>query len=277
MKENKSVSEETYRPASCKNFRNALENLLKTEFPRLGGTKVRKLLVDELISLFEAHHLTQERVAVGQMLWYAVDKEDRPYCYKKMSDTKLVPVILSLVNGEDIEVRRRGKEGPRERMKRRAVRLYGEAYEQGGVLSHADVSLIMGCCKMNISKLVTEYEEEHGVVIPRRGTIHDLGSSMSHKGTICRKAILEGKQTPDIARETSHDEKSVDRYLLDFDRVAFAMLKHGMSIKEICFTTRLSQGLVSQYADMIKEFGLSEEDLPLRKHDVREFGNSGGS
>lgn len=106
-------------------------------------------------------------------------------------------------------------------------------------------------------------------MLPRRGSIHDLGPTVSHKAIICRKALSEGKQTPDIARETCHDEASVDYYLLDMDRVAYAMIVHGMSIGEICFTTGMSEGLVRQYMDLAEELGLSEKDFPQSRSRTR--------
>jgi hypothetical protein len=253
-----------YRPAASKNFRAAVEHLLRTEFPRFGGPKVMGLFLDELMALMESHHLTQDRVGVGQVLWYAVHKDDQPYRYKKITDCKMVPVVLSLVTPEDVSRRRQGGEGRRERTKRVVARLYREAYEQDGVLSVADLSLLLGCSPIYLSQLTRDYEAEYDVLLPRRGTIHDMGPTVSHKAIICRKAIVDGKQTPDIARETFHHERSVDNYLLSLDRVAVAMLKHSMSAQETCFTTGMSEGLVRQYMDLIKQLGLSEDDLPLR-------------
>jgi len=150
-----------------------------------------------------------------------------------------------------------------------AARLLEEAFEQGGVLALADLSLVTGLSTGYLSDLVCEWESENQAVLPRRGTVHDLGPSLSHKAVICRKAISEGKQTPEIARETHHSEASVDRYLLDLERVAYAMLKHGMSLKEICFTTQMSKGLVVQYMELASELGLSQQDLPREEVSVQ--------
>ena len=261
MKARESDPERTFGPAAEKSFRSALRHLIREEFPRLGGEKVVSLFIEELLDLMERHHLTRDRVGMGQMLWYAVDVEDPPWCHKRMSETRMVPVLLSLIAPEDVAARRRGEEGARERAKRVAARLLREAWAQGGVLSLADLALIMRLSPGYLSELVRDWEEEHQEVLPRRGTVHDLGPSVSHKALICRKAIVEGKQTPEIARETYHSEASVDRYLLDLERVAYAMLKHHMSQREICFTTQMSEGLVSQYAQLVSELGLAGEDL----------------
>ncbi|PXF53697.1 MAG: hypothetical protein C4B56_02175, partial [Candidatus Methanophagaceae archaeon] len=65
--------------------------------------------------------------------------------------------------------------------------------------------------------------------LPRRGTVHDLGRSTTHKKIICEKSLRAKKATPDIARETHHSPSAVDRYLGDFDRVRFC-LKKGLSV-----------------------------------------------
>jgi hypothetical protein len=270
MKEKQKECDLAYRPHASKNFRAALEYLLRTEFPRLGGSKVRDMFMDELMALIESHHLTKDRVGVGQVLWYAVHKDDRPFRYKKISQCRMVPVILTLVSPEDIAIRRRGEEKRPERLKRIIPRLFLEAYAQGGVLSAADVSLITGYGSCYISHFVHEYEQEHGTLLPSRGAIHDLGRTVSHKAIICRKAMVDGKQTPEIARETFHDEVSVDRYLLDFDRVVFSMINHGMSLKETCFTTGMSEGLVRQYLELAQELGISSNSLPSDEHSAED-------
>ncbi len=161
-------SERTFAPAAEKSFRAALRRFIREEFPRLGGEKVVALFMEELLGLIESHHLTRDRVGVGQLLWYAVDAEDPPFRHKRMADTRLVPVLLSLVTPEDVEERRRGAEGPRERAKRVAARLLEEARAQGGVLSLADLALLMGLSPSYLSDLIGEWEREHGAVLPRR-------------------------------------------------------------------------------------------------------------
>ena len=105
---------------------------------------------------------------------------------------------------------------------------------------------------MTIHKNITEYERENNVVLPRRGTVHDLGRSTTHKRIICGKSLLDRKATPDIARETHHSPHAVDRSLGDFERVRFC-LKQGLSVEETAFTTQLSKSLVVEYEDLIKE------------------------
>ena len=140
------------------------------------------------------------------------------------------------------------------------ARIFCEADKQGGTLAETDLALILFCANMTICKNTIEYEHENKVVLPRRGTVHDLGRSTTHKKIICEKSFRDKKATPDIARETYHSPNAVDRYLNDFDRVRFC-LKNGLSVEEVSFTTQLSKSLVVEYDDLIKElYGDGEEE-----------------
>jgi len=103
-----------------------------------------------------------------------------------------------------------------------------------------------------ICQLIAQYEKDHDCILPRRGTVHDMGRSVTHKVQICRKKLLEGKETPDIAKECFHSPMSVDKYLLDLHRINFCR-KKGMSKEEICFSIQRSATLVEEYLKLIKE------------------------
>ncbi len=57
---------------------------------------------------------------------------------------------------------------------------------------------------IRVAMLICANEKETGDVVPRRGNIHDIGRTLTHKRINCRKAYLEGKTTPIIARQTCH-------------------------------------------------------------------------
>ena len=77
---------------------------------------------------------------MGQVLWTAVAVDDPPSQNKRIEDTRLVPIVLDLVTAQDIdETRAKGMRSQTRRTK--IVRLFRQAYEQGAVLSLADVSL----------------------------------------------------------------------------------------------------------------------------------------
>ena len=136
-----------------------------------------------------------------------------------MKNLRLQPVVLSIVTYEDIQKRAKGV-SLKEIRKCAEARILHEADKQSGTLAQTDLSLILSNTLTTIQKEIAEYERENNVVLPRRGTVHDLGRSMSHKKVICRKSVIDRKATPDIALETYHSPMAVDRYLGDFERQA---------------------------------------------------------
>jgi len=251
--------QDIYAPLLDKTFETAVSNFISTEFPRLGGPKVVELLVKELKSIVETYYPPITNLRMGQMLWFAVAKDETVGYGKSMKNLRLRPVVLSAVTYEDIQ-RRAERDPQKDIRKSRIARILCEADKQGGTLAESDLSLILSCSLTTISKDIIEYEHENDVVLSRRGTVHDLGRSTTHKRVICKKSIQDRKATPDIARETYHSPRAVDRYLGDFERVRFC-LKQGLSVEEAAFATQLSRSLVVEYADLIEElYGGGEEE-----------------
>lgn len=240
-----------YSPSLYKNFRTALEQFIKEEFPRFGGSRIRKMFVKEIEGMIERFYPRFERVGGGYLPWFGVAKEDRPARGKTMADTKLRLAILPFITSEDI-TNLNNNMSQREVRERRIVRVLISADKQDVTLSGVDLSLMFGVSTDTISKVIVNYEREHNISLPRRGTIHDLGPTMSHKALICRKKLIEGKETPDIAKETFHSPSSVDRYLLSFNRVQFCIRKK-MNDNEIAFATQMSPSLIRQYRNLYKE------------------------
>jgi len=100
--------------------------------------------------------------------------------------------------------------------------------------------------------LLSNYERQNKTLIPRRGTIHDAGKSLSHKWIICYKRYVEGKSADQIARETYHCLEAVDRYLGQFYRVRHC-LQQGLSTMEISHILNCGVSLVEAYRQIDKE------------------------
>ncbi len=58
---------------------------------------------------------------------------------------------------------------------------------------------MLGVSTGTVSKDIREYQIENQVVLPYRGTIHDLGRAITHKKIIIGH-FLKNVPTPDIAR-----------------------------------------------------------------------------
>jgi len=260
MKTRQSDRETQYRPQAGKTLREAMRNFIRREFPRLGGPWVIEMFVDRLLQLVDRYHIERDKLQPGQTLWLAVAIDEAPGYRKPIYATRQVPVVLTLVNQEDIAAMRAGRLWT-DIFQRALVRVMKEAHAQGGLLTTSDLSVLFYHSHSRVAELIRQYETQTGEVVPRRGNLHDMGRTVTHKHIICRKAYLEGKTTDVIARETNHSPEAVDHYLLDFARIYYATVLKGMSIEEATFAIQRPQSLVQEYVKLLVEFGLNNQRL----------------
>jgi hypothetical protein len=252
--------EARYRPQAAKTLRQTLIRFISREFPRLGGPWVIELFVDKLLELVDTYRIERGRLKPGQTVWQAVAVDERPGYRKPMTETRQVPVVITIANQQDIADLRNGVRWTRV-LQRAVVRAANDAYAQGGVLTCSDLALLFNHNAGRIAGLIREYEAETGEIVPRRGNVHDMGPTVSHKWIICRKAYLEGKLTPTIAREAFHSPEAVDNYILGLARVYFATVQQGMTPQQAAFALQQSLYLVEEYVEMIEEFGLDQQQV----------------
>ena len=245
---------QAYDASDRKTFHSALCRLLHTEFPGVFGPLITKLFADKIGELYDRFHPPGSRFKMGQVLWTAVAVDDPPSHNKRIEDTRLLPITLDLVTAQDISDAVAKKGRPQIR-RNTIVRLCRQAYAQKAVLSLADVSLLMGMNLNSVSRTILAYERETGESVPRRGTIHDMGPSVTHKAIICYKRLVEKKPTSQVAEETFHSADEVEYYVQDFRRVQLCH-DSGMAKEDIARATGHSLPLVQQYLDLIKQFGL---------------------
>jgi len=174
--------------------------------------------------------------------------------------------VLDLVTPEDIALSRAGQHSQIRRG--RIVRLFRQAYEQGAVLSEADVSFLTYVNHNTISAHVLKYERETGQTVPRRGTIHDMGPSITHKAIICYKRLVEHKPTSQVAQETFHSPKAVEYYVQCLRRIQLCR-DSGMSKEDTARATGHSLSLVQEYLDLIEQFHLPSVVTPPGKDGVQ--------
>jgi hypothetical protein len=260
MKSRQSDRETQYRPQAGKTLREALRNFIRREFPRLGGPWVIELFVDKLLQVVEHYYIQRDKLQPGQTLWSAVAVDEAPGYRKAIYATRQVPVVLTLANQDDIAAIRQGHSWS-EIFQSRLVRVMKEAHTQGGLLTSSDLSVLFHHSHSRVAELIRAYETQTGEVVPRRGNLHDMGRTVTHKRIICHKAFLEGKTTDVIARETNHSPEAVDHYLLDFSRVYYATVLKGMSIEEATFAIQRPRSLVEEYVKLLLEFGLNNQRL----------------
>ncbi len=253
-----------FLPLKDRGLQQALAYRLGREFPRLGGPRILDLCAQMILEIIEEQIRPLESIRHAQALWLAVDKSDFPARHKTIRRTRLKPVVLDLLTPEDIDALV-DREPASQRHLRKCERLCRQAYEQGGLLGNCDLSQLLNLPESNIASLLAAQENRTGRLIPRRATLHDVGSGLTHKRIICWKRYAEGKTTEEIARETYHSHEAVDRYLGQFDRVRHCR-RQGFSEKETSFILKCSEALVREYMaidDELKQRRSSRSTQPL--------------
>lgn len=234
-----------YNSHLCRSLQGALAQMIGEQFPRIGGSRMRELCADMVLEIIQHHLPIRDHMSHGQILWTAVSKDDPPTPRRPFTHATLVPVVLSVSTPEDIHLRIERVPGA-QRLTARCVRMCREAYEQGGLLSNADISEILGIGDSRIANVLSSFEKESGTIVPRRATLHDQGSAITHKRIICLKRWREGKSSEQVARETFHTIEAVDRYLGMFERVRCCRI-NGMDVSQTAFALNCTQRLVHEY------------------------------
>lgn len=232
-------------PMKLKGLHKELSRVIRQQFPRIGGPRMTDLCATLILEIVDRHLLPTEHLRHGQLLWLGFDLDDPPSRGKTMADVRLIPVILDVCTAEDLDAHL-DRLLPRERLLRRCLRLSHQAYEQGALLSNIDLAFILGASDSRIGELLAAHEREHQIVVPRRATLHDVGSGVTHKRIICWKSVVEGKTSDQVARETHHTIAAVDRYLGMFDRVRFCR-RQSLEIHDIARTLKCTERLVREY------------------------------
>jgi hypothetical protein len=196
---------------SGKGIESAIKHLINEEYSFIGGDKIQEMFANDMVRLFRQYSRDPWNLEVGQTLWFAVDKDEKPEPAKTLAKMRITPVIQSVTHEDDKRMWVNGY-SHKEVRKFKVARILQEAYVQNGVLTQADADEILGVSAGTIGKDIREYQEENSVILPYRGTIHDIGPSLTHKKVII-SLFLWNTSTPDIARKTCHTEETCDRYI----------------------------------------------------------------
>ena len=159
-------------------------------------------------------------------------------------------VRLTIDNGiEDIEIL---KEYGRISLRQIKIeRITDEAIEQAGVLSQEDLSKYLGCTVRTIQRDIKAIKKK-GIEVVTRGYLHNIGRGQTHKVKIIGM-YLDGKTYSEIKLTARHSAGAIKRYLESFTKVLMAQSKGIYERKEISSVTGISEGLVKQYLELIKE------------------------
>jgi hypothetical protein len=249
----------TYGPQEHKTFAGALGAFFQKECPQLSGEMTRRVLVEAILKMVEVYYPETTHLKAGQIQWVTVHREEKASYAKKMSDTRLTSVTLDLVRLEDARERAQGRK-LRDIKKEAAARLFKQAYEQEGCLTSAEMAILLKISMPTVTKYAKEWEAEHNELLPRRGTVHDMGPTLTHKREIVEKLFLEGKSVEQVMRETHHSAEAVHRYIVAFKQVLLCRRK-GLSCTETAFATKMSPRLVGEYNELIDNLASKNKGL----------------
>ena len=209
-----------------------------------------------ILEVVHKHMRAQDHIKHGQALWMAVSVKNPPR-HKNGSPTpnwspscSTSPPPTTCNSGSIAVPSANG-------CCSRAVRLCEQAHQQGGLLSNCDLAELLNIDDSRIASVLAEHERQTDTLVPRRATLHDVGTGLTHKRIICWKRYAEGKEPHIVARETYHSLEAVDRYLGQYDRVRHCRLQ-GLTPEQTAHTLACSLGLVREYLaidDLLKEQG----------------------
>jgi hypothetical protein len=240
-----------FGPLQQKTLKNALAHRIGQDFPRIGGERIRQLCAEMILEVIDAHVRSRDRLGHGQVMWMGIHVNDPPRRYRRIADTRLVPLVLDLSTPDDVQARLDRQPG-KQRLQTKMVRLCEQAYRQKALLSNCDLAELMNLGESSVARMLTAHERQTGKLVPRRATLHDVGTGLTHKRIICWKRYAEGKTSDVIAQETYHSMEAVDRYLAQFDRVRHCR-KEGMTPEHTAFILGCSLALVKEYLAIDQE------------------------
>lgn len=259
MKNKQTHLQTTYHPQKFKTFAGALGAFFEQECPQMGGTRIRQVLVQAIQDMVHQFYPKTTHLRPGQVQWVTVDKDETSAYGKTIQQTRLKSVVLDLARERDVHERADGKR-LRDLKKEAAVRLFKQADEQNGCMTNAEVAILLKISPCTVGKYIHEWEFETDELVPRRGTIHDMGPTLTHKKPIIRKLFLEGKSVGQVSRETRHSPDAIHRYIQNFKQVLLCRQK-GLTEKETAFAVKISERLVREYDLLIDQF--KEENVVL--------------
>jgi hypothetical protein len=255
-----------YESINKRDFRSSLVNLLENEYSFIGAKKIIGLLAEDIEDMHNDFYPSTGRVGFGEIAFRTTKDDGQRQSYgKKTEDYATETVILPLITKEDIERRIYYKKGDRNsnyqhresRDIETMVRLLKSAKKQGGLLSGAELSVLMNRSLSTITKYLKAYQEKTGEILPMKGYVLDQGSLPTHKGIII--SLYENGVSPaDIVLKTSHSQSAVDRYIKQYDQIKKLLIKR-LDIKAIVSITGRSLNTVKQYVKLYYNFNKSKK------------------
>jgi hypothetical protein len=246
-----------------RNFRNAMIQLLEQQYKMVGSHKVIALIAEDIMRLHREFYPEMDRQALGQIVWWTTKAGcGKPSYGTRVEDYEVQTVVLPLVTESDIEERIKSFYGTKcsndnykkqyERDIEVMARLVKSAYTQGGLLSGAELSVLLNRSLGTIGRYMTRYHQTHTDILPTKGMILDQGSKPTHKGSIIH-LYEQGYPEVDIARLTNHTIDSTSRYIKHYKNVKILMEK-AFSLIDMVRVTGMGRSTVIQYRELVEKY-----------------------
>lgn len=247
-----SYRQQTYEPLRDKTLHNVMRHLFVTEFGYADKVIFAEAMIERILTTIEQFVRPTDLLKPGQMLWMAVAHDGHKHASRRMRDIPQVPVILDLVTDQELQSLSQGQPHAEAR-RERETRLLKQALDQGGVLAESDLSAILLFSLSRVSHDIKRLERVDGRSLPYRGTVHDAGSTLTHKVAII-KLYEAGHLEPDICRMLSptHSLEAVTRYVQAYKNVT-KLVERGFAPDDIGGILRMSVRLVHAYADILRQ------------------------
>lgn len=246
-----------YESIPKRSFRNAIIRLLEEHYKILGSHKVLQMVADDIVNLHKEFYPDLKKHSFGHIVWQTTGKDCKKPSYgTRVEDYEVKTVVLPLVEKADIEERIKSHSAGRKNYKKQQqrdievmARLVKSAYEQGGLLSGAELSVLLNRSLSTIGKYIKIYHQTHTDILPTKGIILDQGSSPTHKGSIIN-LFEQGYPEIDIVRLTTHTIDSVSRYIKNYKNIKL-LLEKGFNLMEMVRITGMGRSTILQYRELV--------------------------
>ena len=183
----------------------------------------------------------------SQIVYHAVSKDEPPG--RQLDRIKTVSVKLTVSHPDDAAVlEKNGIYGLRQH---KLIRFATEAYDQGGLLVQEDLALLLTSSTRTIQRDMKELRDQ-GINIPTRGSIQDIGPTISHKTKIV-ELYLKGYEYTEIERRTRHTGEAIKRYIVGFSKVIMLQDK-GFTPNQIRELTNNTEKVVGEYLELYQKY-----------------------
>jgi len=249
-----------YEGVVKRDFPTAVIRLLENDYKVLGSRRVLQMLAEDIEQIHQEYYPSVDRLQMGDIVWQTTKNDGQRPSYGKRTESYAVQtVILPLIRKEDVDRRTSYKKGDKNsnykhqetRDIEQMIRLLKSAKAQGGLLSGAELSVLMNRSLTTVGRLLRRYFANTGEILPMKGYVLDQGSNPSHKGIII-SLYEQGISPSDIVLKTGHTQAAVDRYIKAYEQVLQLVKKKHDAIS-ICQITGRSMNTNVQYLRLVKE------------------------